>query len=953
MFTRKEISLLGLYMKTGSGPQAKWVGVVLTACAIALFGACQGGSNLGTHTPTPPTQTKITTLQELLADLDGLSAPADVDLQLFEELKASLAAALAGFGEARFVSSAPQSDLSAVTDFSVQPNADNSASLSWTYKNQGDYDQNGEVNISDLTPIVVNFGASPAGTNWANKSVADGDENGEVNLSDITPIAMNYSRTVGGYRLFSTATQFDENSWVAVADVEFTVGEVPGGLSRRAFEYELPNPQDGNYYRVAPFHAGEVGPMSNSQRFASPAIPGAPQDFTATQGTLIDEVYLSWLPLDGAAWYIVQRRIGQVGAFEELGSTLPGQTEYRNILVTAGEVYQYLVKGVNGSRESGYSSMVEGWPMRTPGAPQNLDASDGTSSTSVELSWDGDSEAAEYVIYRSPESGTGHTEIDRTSELSYSDTSATTEFIYYYQVASENAVGESGPSNEDDGWLDGYVFPPVVDSVDPTSGSEGSSTTFSATTSGGAVETYSWDFGGGATPDNPTGASPTVTLGAVGTYDASLTVANLRGENTFDFELTVGTSQWVHTWGTPENDVSQGLGVDDDGNVYVVGRPGNQDTTTLNSVKLNSSGEFVWAKTISPFAIPWTFAAEVDGSGNIYIATGSIYSSGFSITKQDTDGQIEWQRYFPAYPLNRAHITVDSSGMVYFCGDADDIGGNGFNFILMKFNPSGELQWQNYIKSNSKEGGSGDDYSMTALITDDANNLYIIAAEGKILKIDSDGIGIWQKAWRTGGIHEHAYTAYVDSTGNIYLGGDAYGSGGDDYRAFVVKFDPTGALQFQTGIELDGVDISDPGFDYIYLDENQNLWGMISSLRFMGTPDDSISHLLRLDQTGDVTGHWSINNTGSMPAFWDFEISSDGDLYFGGIDADNQSIWETATHTMIPFVGQVNDEPYEIIPAAITLEQPLGSSSNINGTLDTGGGGSDMLLIKLDPASLP
>ncbi len=252
-------------MNTGSGHQAKWLGIFLTVCVVAVFGACQGGSKISSPGVAPPTSGEAVTLERMLADLDELSPPMDVDLQLFEELKQSLATALTNLGEQRFVSLAPYSDLSAVTDFSIQGNADGTASLTWTYQSQGDYDQNSEVNVADLTPIVVNFGATPAGENWVKRSVADGDNNGEVNTTDITPIATNYARTVSGYRVFTSLTPFDDSSWVAAGeDVLFNVGVIPEGLSRRGFEYKLFSPISGNYYRVEPYHITDTGQPRSS-----------------------------------------------------------------------------------------------------------------------------------------------------------------------------------------------------------------------------------------------------------------------------------------------------------------------------------------------------------------------------------------------------------------------------------------------------------------------------------------------------------------------------------------------------------------------------------------------------------------------------------------------------------------------------------------------------------------
>ena len=80
---------------------------------------------------------------------------------------------------------------------------------------------------------------------------------------------------------------------------------------------------------------------------------------------------------------------------------------------------------------------------------------------------------------------------------------------------------------------------PIIASVEPTSGLEFASVMFSASVSGEEPFTYAWDFGGGTDPETSTEESPTVSLGSMGTYDASLTVTNDYGQDTFDFTLSV------------------------------------------------------------------------------------------------------------------------------------------------------------------------------------------------------------------------------------------------------------------------------------------------------------------------------------------------------------------------------------------------------------------------------
>ena len=55
--------------------------------------------------------------------------------------------------------------------------------LSWLYYNKADYDQNGEVNISDLTPIGMHYGET-VDNSWDDPlRHVDGDHNGEINVA--------------------------------------------------------------------------------------------------------------------------------------------------------------------------------------------------------------------------------------------------------------------------------------------------------------------------------------------------------------------------------------------------------------------------------------------------------------------------------------------------------------------------------------------------------------------------------------------------------------------------------------------------------------------------------------------------------------------------------------------------------------------------------------------------
>lgn len=76
--------------------------------------------------------------------------------------------------------------------------------LFWHYYNQGDYDQNGLVNISDLTPLGIRLGESGPFSPASILGVVDGDGNGQINISDITPIGVNFGASIASFNIYAS-----------------------------------------------------------------------------------------------------------------------------------------------------------------------------------------------------------------------------------------------------------------------------------------------------------------------------------------------------------------------------------------------------------------------------------------------------------------------------------------------------------------------------------------------------------------------------------------------------------------------------------------------------------------------------------------------------------------------------------------------------------------------------
>lgn len=82
---------------------------------------------------------------------------------------------------------------------------DNIVTIEWSELNRGDGDNNGTVNIADITPIAVNFyrEVGSGATEEENNRIllADYNDDGTVKISDITPLAVHFLENLTGYNL--------------------------------------------------------------------------------------------------------------------------------------------------------------------------------------------------------------------------------------------------------------------------------------------------------------------------------------------------------------------------------------------------------------------------------------------------------------------------------------------------------------------------------------------------------------------------------------------------------------------------------------------------------------------------------------------------------------------------------------------------------------------------------
>ncbi len=333
---------------------------------------------------------------------------------------------------------------------------------------------------------------------------------------------------------------------------------------------------------------------------------------------------------------------------------------------------------------------------------------------------------------------------------------------------------------------------------------------------------------------------------------------------------SIGNFVWARQIGGIGNDQGVSITLDSQGNIYTTG--GFQDTADFDPgagvfnlistapvypgfqqgnifvTKLNSSGNFVWAKSMvsttetadtgNDIAVDllgnvFTIGSFVDtvdfdpGSGVFNLFVDSIYSDVF-ISKLDASGNFIWAKQIVGtgglYRWNYGYsIALDDFGNVFttglFQGTADFNPSAGifnltsgalYSAFISKLDFSGNFVWAKSITGTGNAAGN-------SIVLDTAGNIYtageftntidfdpgvgvfnltgVISDNIFISKLDPLGNFVWAK--NMGGTSsDEGLSIALDSIGNIYTTGEYAGTADFDPDAGVFNLTSSGLLDF-------------------------------------------------------------------------------------------------------------------------------------------------------------
>lgn len=449
------------------------------------------------------------------------------------------------------------------------------------------------------------------------------------------------------------------------------------------------------------------------------------------------------------------------------------------------------------------------------------------------------------------------------------------------------------------------------------------------------------------------------------------------------------------------NDYGKSIALDASGNVYTIGYfsgtidfdPG-AGTTELTSaglsdifiLKLNASGDFVWAKNIGGSGEDQGLSVTLDASGNLY-ATGSfsstvdfdpdaginnLISTGSTdifILKLDASGNFTWAKKIGGPTVDAGYsITVDASGNIYSTGSYSgtsapvgtpgpvdfDPGPGTFELVstkgtpdifILKLDAAGNFVWAKGFGNLGSDYGSSvkadatgnvyttGTFSGSMVFNTSSGNLVLTSAGATdifVIKYNSSGVFAWAKNMGSTGA-EMGTSMALDAAGNVYTTGSFSGT---------ADFDPDAATS--NLISAGGTDLF-----ISKLDADGNF---VSAKRIGGTGNDQ-GNAITLDVSKNIYATGYFNSTVDFDpgaATSDLTSAGSGDIFILKLDA-------TGDFAIAKSMGGAGDDiGYSL---AIGNSGNLFSTGTYNGTADfdpgaatfnlTSTGGADLFISKL------
>lgn len=452
------------------------------------------------------------------------------------------------------------------------------------------------------------------------------------------------------------------------------------------------------------------------------------------------------------------------------------------------------------------------------------------------------------------------------------------------------------------------------------------------------------------------------------------------------------TQEWARTYNGNNVDESIEIVTDASGNCYIAGRTvGSGNNSNMCLLKYNASGVLQWDAIYNGpqnnFDEPTDLF--IDNNGNLYL-TGITYvaAGNYDLVtlKYNSNGAQQWaQVWGNSLREESGGIYTDNSGNVYICGYTEVTNGQNYNYVTIKYNSSGVLQWAKqynnpinssdyayfitgdgtnvYVTGTSVAQGSGTDlftikynsngdslwtarYSGTnsineipaGIAADNSGNVYVTCrtqgtnsgTDYMTLKYNANGVEQWQSRYTSPGNSQDIPEGLaIDNAGNVYVTGRTrINSSYNDFGT--VKYNSNGVQQWFTAYNNTGIDRDDYGYD-IKVDNAGNVY-VTGNSQTSGTDRDAVT--IKYNSAGEEQWVARYDVTNDEETF-SLALDASNNIYVCGFQVTTTSDILTIKYSQTNGISTISSE----IPVGYSLTQnypnPFNPVTNINFSIPT------------------
>lgn len=323
-----------------------------------------------------------------------------------------------------------------------------------------------------------------------------------------------------------------------------------------------------------------------------------------------------------------------------------------------------------------------------------------------------------------------------------------------------------------------------------------------------------------------------------------------------------GVQQWFQAYDGTGNlgDIPVGLGIDNNGNVYVSGKSFNGGDDDYVTIKYNSLGIQTWLQTYNGGGNDRPAAMQTDAIGTTYVTGRSkTANDDYYTIAYNASGSILWTATYAGAAAGHDRpiaLTYDSNGNIYVTGQSAVVvtpSSTNYDYLTVKYDLTGNQLWaKNY-------NGLGNNNDIPSDITVDVNgNVYVTGKADNdasvitnndyaTVQYNSAGVQQWVKIYNgSANMSDGANAIAVDGLGNsVITGGSIQNT--SQKNATTIKYNATGTQQWIKNHNAIG-DNSDNG-SAIAADASGNVY--VAGYTFGNGTDRDIC-VMKINSTGDT-----------------------------------------------------------------------------------------------------